>query len=357
MNVKKILIVAALASVCIGNEAWAQKVKSQIVENGGTGRYKAEIVADSTCSRFTIYRPQNIQQAVKEQGKLPIILYANGGCSNSNIEIRYFLNEIASHGYLAIAIGPYTEEDFIAHWKEVMTFMYPEGKQVILANGEEVKAPTQEERDALDAAFRKKMEENRKKAEKDKKKGKAPAMPPQPATYPCMLLEALDWLTDQNANPASEYYHCLDLEKIAAMGQSCGGAQALAVSHDPRIRTSIILNSGIGDMNMQGATPETLKSLHAPMLYLIGGPSDIAYPNAQKDFEKIQDIPVVMINTKDGHEGTYYEKNGGRYAIAVRKWLDWQLKGQVGQSALFLDQEYLKKMFPDWEMVNKNMPD
>ena len=100
---------------------------------------------------------------------------------------------------------------------------------------------------------------------------------------------------------------------------------------------------------------ENLKNLHQPMFYMIGGPGDIAYANAQKDYERIADnIPVVMLNSKDGHSGTYYEKYGGNYAKAVVKWLDWQLKGQVGQSALFLDDEYLKMKFPEWQGVRKN---
>jgi hypothetical protein len=61
-----------------------------------------------------------------------------------------------------------------------------------------------------------------------------------------------------------------------------------------------------------------------------------------------------MLNSKDGHSGTYYEKHGGNYAKAVVKWLDWQLKGRVGQSALFLDDEYLKMKFPEWQGVRKN---
>ena len=170
-----------------------------------------------------------------------------------------------------------------------------------------------------------------------------------------MLLEVLSWLTDQNAAAGSEYYHCLALDNVAAMGQSCGGAQVLGVAHDPRIKTCVMLNSGIGDMEMMGSTKECLKNLHQPMFYMIGGPGDIAYANAQKDYERIADnIPVVMLNSKDGHSGTYYEKHGGNYAKAVIKWLDWQLKGKVGQSALFLDDEYLKMKFPEWQGVRKN---
>jgi len=91
------------------------------------------------------------------------------------------------------------------------------------------------------------------------------------------------------------------------------------------------------------------------MLYLIGGQTDIAFGNAQKDFERITgEVPVVMINTKDGHNGTYYEKNGGPYGVAVHKWLDWQLKGKVGQAGLFMDDETLKLKYPDWTVVRKN---
>ena len=170
-----------------------------------------------------------------------------------------------------------------------------------------------------------------------------------------MLLEVLDWLTEQNATQGSEYYHCLALDRVAAMGQSCGGAQVLAIAYDPRIKTCVMLNTGIGDMEMMGATKECLKNLHQPMFYMIGGPADIAHENAKKDYERIgNDIPVVMLNSKDGHSGTYYEKHGGNYAKAVVKWLDWQLKDKVRHSALFLDDEYLKMKFPEWQGVRKN---
>ena len=204
----------------------------------------------------------------------------------------------------------------------------------------------------ISAQQAKEKEQAKKNAKKAKKQ--QPAMPSF-STYPKMLLEVLDWLIDQNADAKSEYYHCLNLDRVAAMGQSCGGAQVLGISHDPRIKTCVMLNTGIGDMEMMGTTKENLKNLHQPMFYMIGGPGDIAYANAQKDYDRIADnIPVVMLNSKDGHSGTYYEKHGGNYAKAVVKWLDWQLKGQVGQSALFLDDDYLKMKFPEWQGVRKN---
>ena len=330
----------------------AQTTQKQIVEEGGTGPFKSEVVGDASCPGFTVYRPQNLKEVVAKQGALPVIVYANGACFNHNVEMRLLLSEVASYGYVLAAIGPYDEEDVMAQWKGVLLAAYPETKgDVIMANGEKILPLTPEERKARDEQQAKQREEAAKKAKKAKKQ---PEVQPF-RTYPKMLLEVLSWLTDQNAAAGSEYYHCLDLDHVAAMGQSCGGAQVLGVAHDPRIKTCVMLNSGIGDMEMMGTTKDNLKNLHQPMFYMIGGPGDIAFGNAQKDYERIADnIPVVMLNSKDGHSGTYYEKFGGNYAKAVVKWLDWQLKGQVGQSALFLDDEYLKMKFPEWQGVRKN---
>lgn len=348
---KKLFMTAMMVAASVGLMN-AQTAQRQIVEEGGTGPFKSEVVGDASCPGFTVYRPQNLKEVVAKQGSLPVIVYANGACFNHNVEMRLLLSEVASYGYVIAAIGPYDEEDVMAQWKGVLLSAYPETKgEVIMANGEKILPLTPEERRARDEQQAKQREEAAKKAKKSKKQPEA-----QPfRTYPKMLLEVLSWLTDQNAAAGSEYYHCLALDHVAAMGQSCGGAQVLGVAHDPRIKTCVMLNSGIGDMEMMGTTKDNLKNLHQPMFYMIGGPGDIAFGNAQKDYERIADnIPVVMLNSKDGHSGTYYEKHGGNYAKAVVKWLDWQLKGQVGQSALFLDDEYLKMKFPDWQGVRKN---
>ena len=348
---KKLFITAMLIASSVGMTN-AQTAQRQVVEDGGTGPYKSEVVGDASCPGFTVYRPQNLKELVAQKGALPVIVYANGACFNNNVEMRLLLSEVASYGYVIAAIGPYDEEDVMAQWRGVLKSAYPETKgEVIMANGEKILPLTAEEKKAREEEQAK----QRAQAQKNAKKAKNQPAAPMFSTYPKMLLEVLSWLTDQNAAFGSEYYHCLDLDHVAAMGQSCGGAQVLGVAHDPRIKTCVMLNSGIGDMEMMGSTKESLKNLHQPMFYMIGGPGDIAYANAQKDYERIADnIPVVMLNSKDGHSGTYYEKHGGNYAKAVIKWLDWQLKGQVGQSALFLDDEYLKMKFPEWQGVRKN---
>ena len=352
---KRVLMTVMMVAASVGLMN-AQTAHRQVVEEGGTGPFKSEVVGDASCPGFTVYRPQNLKEVVAKNGTLPVIVYANGACFNNNVEMRLLLSEVASYGYVAAAIGPYDEEDVMAQWRGVLKSSYPETKgEVIMANGEKILPLTPEEIKARQEQQAKQREQALKEAKKAKKGKKQQQAEPPFRTYPKMLLEVLDWLTEQNATAGSEYYHCLNLDHVAAMGQSCGGAQVLGVADEPRIKTCVRLNTGIGDMEMMGSTKESLKNLHQPMFYMIGGPGDIAYNNAQKDYERIADnIPVVMLNSKDGHSGTYYEKYGGNYAKAVVKWLDWQLKGKVGQSALFLDDDYLKMKFPEWQGVRKN---
>lgn len=305
----RIFLVFLCAAVCTWNMQ-AQTIRSQTVQDGGSGPFKAEVVADKSLPDFTIYRPSDLKKAVADNGKLPIILYANGACANENQQMRYLLNEVVSYGYLAIAIGPYDEADVSENWNNVF-------------NGRGARKKD------MPATARKK-------------------------TSAGQLLEAMDWISGQYADPGSEYYHMVDLEKVVAMGQSCGGAQALAISYDPRIKTTIMMNSGMGDISMGGASRQSLENLHSPIFYIVGGPDDIAYQNARKDYERIKEELAVMINTPDGHHGTYYKEHGGEYSTAVRKWLDWQLKGDEGQAALFLDREYVKLRFPDWSLDYKN---
>ena len=69
-----------------------------------------------------------------------------------------------------------------------------------------------------------------------------------------MVQKALDWICQRAADPASPYYNKVDIDKIAAAGHSCGGAQVLANAADPRLKTYLILNAGMGKMTMADAS-------------------------------------------------------------------------------------------------------
>ena len=157
----------------------------------------------------------------------------------------------------------------------------------------------------------------------------------------------------QQSSQCLSYYNKIDTEKIAAAGHSCGGAQVLANAADPRLKTYVILNAGMGRMTMADASAKSLKNLHAPILYIVGGKSDVAWANAQMDYKAIKRVPVVLAdNTRSGHGGTYDQPNGGDNSKMVRAWLDWQLKEKKENETLFIKGDLTD--YNDWTIMNKN---
>ena len=212
------LMALAAALFAAGAVCLAQTKQEQVIEGGGTGPWKSVAVGDASLPTHTIYRPKDLQKFVDENGKIPVLLYANGACANNNLEMSRLLSEVASWGYIVLAIGPYQDmpdDAFYAQWKGVVRGWYPETKEVaMMGNGERLTPYTEAElaeRAAQQEAARKAAEAAA------KKKGKKAAPAPEPfRTYPRQLLEALDWLTDKNIDVTSDYYHRIDLDKAAA---------------------------------------------------------------------------------------------------------------------------------------------
>ena len=100
------------------------------------------------------------------------------------------------------------------------------------------------------------------------------------------------------------------------------------------------MNSGLFQQevtNMGGmAVPKAqLYELHSPTLYVLGGPTDIAYENGMDDYAKISHVPIAVANWDQGHGGTYAEPNGGAAAQVVVAWLEWQLRGDAEAGRMF----------------------
>jgi hypothetical protein len=84
-----------------------------------------------------------------------------------------------------------------------------------------------------------------------------------------------------------------------------------------------------------GSDKALLKTLHGSVLYILGGPTDIAYPNGTDDYRRLDTIPAAMVNIPVGHGGTYMQPHGGVGAEVVTAWLDWKLKGTKAAGARF----------------------
>jgi len=50
-----------------------------------------------------VYRPRDLDRLGKQ--KLAILVWGNGGCTEDGASARQHLLEIASHGYLVVALG------------------------------------------------------------------------------------------------------------------------------------------------------------------------------------------------------------------------------------------------------------
>ncbi len=281
----------------------------------GTGPFKSILEQDPSLMTHTIYRPQDL---AKVKGKMPIIAWGEGGCANDGLAHRNFLMEIASYGYLAVAIGP------------------PQPRP---APGQAKGAP--------------------KGAPKDGKQ----AAPAGPATKSSQLIDAINWALAENSRKGSPYNGKLDASKIAVMGMSCGGIQAYAVATDPRVKLVGIFNSGILNAPMAPGTPamenvgkDQLEKLHSPIFFVTGDKTDIAHENGMDDFKRITKVPAIHTYLDGmGHGGTYSQPNGGAFAKVAVSMLNWQLKGEKNESKMFVGANCGLCQEAGWHVQTKNL--
>ncbi|NLT65854.1 MAG: hypothetical protein GXX84_04550, partial [Acidobacteria bacterium] len=172
----------------------------------------------------------------------------------------------------------------------------------------------------------------------------------------------------------SKYYQKLNPSKFAVFGHSCGGLQALEVSPDPRVTTTLVMDSGVVTPGAMSKTPmpggakqkppmggamavgkDILQKLHAPVIYINGGEKDIAYANGMDDFARIDKVPVAMANLDVGHGGTYSQTNGGEFGRVAVAWLQWRLKGDETAGKMFVGPSCGLCKDTDWKFEKKKI--
>jgi len=268
--------------------------KQRLVEDGGSGPYKAIMKEEPTLPEHTVFVPQDLS-AFSKSKQLPVLVWGNGACANSPWEHMNFLNEIASHGYIVLATGiiPMTDEWYRG-----------------------------------------------------------------PMSRSEQQIESIDWIIAQNANPASPYYNKIDVKNICVAGMSCGGLQTLFNCADKRIKTLMICNSGLFSQQNAGQAvggmpmppKEKLKEIHTPIIYILGGKEDIAYENGMDDFHRISHVPACAANFPVGHGGTYRQPHGGEFSVVALAWLDWQLKNDQKAAKMFKGKDCELSKRKDWTL-------
>ncbi|HUI76623.1 MAG TPA: hypothetical protein VLY24_01875 [Bryobacteraceae bacterium] len=288
----------------------------------GSGPYKAVMEMDTSLPDHTVYRPENM--AALNGATLPVVVWGNGACVNAGNSFSNFLTDVSSYGFLVIALGPIVERD---------------------SAGPTAPAPAPPPQPAI---------------ERPADTTQLPRNLPPAATHPSQMIDAIKWATAENDRAGSKYYKHINTGKIAVMGQSCGGVQAIEVAADSRVTTAMVWNSGLfaQPSNMGGGKTigkRDLESIHVPMAYISGDSTDIAFNNANADFEYLKSIPVFRAWERGvGHSGTYRQPDGGEFAGIAVAWLNWQLKGDQRAAQMFRGADCGLCVNPKWVVETKN---
>lgn len=274
------------------NLVFQAPTKSEIIENGGKGSFPAVMTSATSLPTHTIFQPQDLSK-FGNKNKLPIIAWGNGACFDSPWEHVNFLNEVASHGFLVIAIGTMPKQT-------------------------DVRSKSHKLLDAIDWAIAQNADPNSPYFQKlDTQKIAVSGMS-------CGGLQTLEVAGDP---------------RITTVG----------------VFNSGVLGNGGGMPGMPQVTKAKLNEIKVPTLYLLGGKSDIAYGNGMDDFERINHVPVFVGNLEVGHGGTYGQPYGGEFARAATAWYKWQLKGDQEAGKLFSGKTPGLAKSEGWVVEKKNM--
>lgn len=282
----------------------------------GTGQWPAIAESREDLRAHTIYRPETLPGT-----PLPVLVWGNGGCSDNGLAHAAFLREVASHGYYIIALG-YARSEPAPRGQNAQPPAPPAGanpgrRGQIGGGGELPLDPTETD-----------------------------------PTVVAQMDMALAWAYAVNELSGSELKGQLDMTRIAVAGHSCGGLQSIKFAADPRIRTAMIFDSGVynvpGGMSRVKVNKFDLHSVHGPIAYITGGPTDQAHPNALDDAARIKHVPVFLGWLPVGHGGTFSQPNGGDWAEIAVHWLDWQLKGEAEAGKWFVGDDCNYCRDADW---------
>jgi len=175
------------------------------------------------------------------------------------------------------------------------------------------------------------------------------------------LRAALDWVEAEAKRSGSPLAGKIATDRMAVMGQSCGGFLSVGLGADPRVDTIGVFNSGVqpADPNAPaGGRPTTaaLADLRGPVLLINGHERDFMMAASAANFEAINHVPVFYgARHGAGHTATVDHPGGGEYANVASNWLRWQFKGDQEAARMFVGDACALCTNPNWDTKSKGM--
>ena len=142
---------------------------------------------------------------------------------------------------------------------------------------------------------------------------------------------AIDWAEEQAAG-TGPYAGRLDLERVVAAGNSCGGITSLGLAaSDDRVRSVFVLSgSSVGP----GATPEQaaaiMGEISVPVGFAVGGEEDIARHEAMQDHDALPaGVPGLVAGRRTFDHVVVSTDEGALADVAEIgiNWMDLSLNG------------------------------
>ena len=149
------------------------------------------------------------------------------------------------------------------------------------------------------------------------------------------LRKAIAWAETENKRDGSPLKGKIALDRLAVMGQSCGGFMSIELGGDPRVDTSGVFNSGA-----QGENVARLAALHGPVLLINGHERDFLMASSKATYDAIEKLPAFYgARHGAGHTATVDHPGGGEWANVASNWLRWQLKGDKQAAKMFVGKD------------------
>lgn len=175
------------------------------------------------------------------------------------------------------------------------------------------------------------------------------------------LRAALDWAETEAKRDGSPLKGKIATDRMAVMGQSCGGFLSVALGVEPRVKTIGVFNSGVQAANPNapaGPFPTTasLPKLQGPVLLINGHERDFMTATSLANFETINHVPVFYgARHGAGHTATVDHPGGGEFANVASNWLRWQLKNDKTAARMFVGTDCELCKNPNWDTKSKQM--